>query len=416
MTTVLPPRFKPSSSRYLQTIARLALWDLRYEWQLAFCAVLGVAVVLTPLLVVFSLKYGIVTALIERLKKDPHNLELRIQGHGHYTADWVEQLNLRPEIEFAIPNTRFLNATLHVRNSKHRERPYANLELVPTADGDPLLSDNAPQLLTEIVLSRSAADALKVVVGDSVLATVRHLQNQVAKRQRIELQVMAVLPPERYQRQAALITLPLLVAIERYREKGIGAPELGWTGTADTYTPPYASFRVYAKTIDDVLPMRNWLAEQGIKSRVRASEIELVKQLDENLTLLFLLLAGLSSLGFLSLMVTTQWASVARKQRDLSVLQLLGFDRYAIAFFPLVQAIVVSAAGSLTAFGLFFAAHPMINHLFAERLRLQEGVSDLLPLHFLIALGFTLLFSVLAASLAAWRTTKIMPAEGLRDD
>ena len=93
----------------------LAWADWCAEARLSACAVLGLAAVLAPLLVLFGLKYGLVATLTERLLADPRTRELLPVGSGRYDAAWFERLRARPEIGFVVPRTRQIAATAELR-------------------------------------------------------------------------------------------------------------------------------------------------------------------------------------------------------------------------------------------------------------------------------------------------------------
>jgi putative ABC transport system permease protein len=208
----------------------------------------------------------------------------------------------------------------------------------------------------------------------------------------------------------------VLLAFEQYRE-GFAVPELEWRGRP---TPPgprtYASFRLYARSLYDVAPLRDWLAHNDVTSQTQAVRIETVQRLDRNLTTLFMILAVLSGSGVMLTLVVSQWAAVIRKQRHLSVLCLLGFKSVEIALFPVAQAATAALSGALLATGLYYVLEPLTNRLFVERLQLGEQITRLLPRHVAMALGLTLGVAVLAASVAAWRAARISPSDGLRDE
>jgi putative ABC transport system permease protein len=92
-----------------------------------------------PLLLLFGLRFGIVSQLQDDLANDPRNLEIRILSSGSYDQDWIDQLRKRPDVGFAIGQTRSLNtlADLQVDSSHFIE----NAEVIPTDIGDPLLGD-----------------------------------------------------------------------------------------------------------------------------------------------------------------------------------------------------------------------------------------------------------------------------------
>src|SRR5690606_19672705 len=51
----------------MRLVGQLALDDYRHEWVLSGCSVLALAAVLIPLLVLFGLRYGIITNLLDPL-------------------------------------------------------------------------------------------------------------------------------------------------------------------------------------------------------------------------------------------------------------------------------------------------------------------------------------------------------------
>ncbi|WP_179131252.1 FtsX-like permease family protein [Candidatus Entotheonella palauensis] len=399
-------------------IAGLSLRDFLHEWRMSICAVLGVAAALAPLLVFFGLKFGIVSALTQRLRQDPRNLELRIVGQGFYTETWLTTLQARAEAAFVVPKTRFLAATVRLRHEQHPDRPSTNVDLIPTGSDDPLLQgqSDVPQGFEEIVLSASAAEHLRVSPGTQLQGVIGRVVNGEKQRELLKLNVIAVLPASYDQRSAAFVALPLLLAFEQYRE-GIAVPELNWSGRPAPEGPrTYASFRLYARSLADVASLRDWLAQQDITSHTQAVRIETVQRLDRNLTTLFLILAVLSGSGVMLTLVVSQWAAVIRKQRHLSVLCLLGFKTVDIALFPVVQAATAALSGTLLATGLYYVLEPLTNRLFVERLQLGEQITRLLPRHVAMALGLTLIFAVIAASVAAWRAANLSPSDGLRDE
>ncbi len=117
----------------------LAVRDSLHEWPVSLCFMLALAAVLTPLLVLFGLKSGIVTTMTERLKADPRNLEITVRGNHHLKPAWVSDLADRPDVGFVVPRTRTLAATIDLIGPDRRS--VSGIDMIPTADGDPLLSN-----------------------------------------------------------------------------------------------------------------------------------------------------------------------------------------------------------------------------------------------------------------------------------
>jgi len=76
------------------------------------CAVLGLAAVLAPLLVLFGVKSGIINTMADRLIEDPRNREISSVGSGHYEKDWFLSMDKRPDVVFVIPQTRSIAANM----------------------------------------------------------------------------------------------------------------------------------------------------------------------------------------------------------------------------------------------------------------------------------------------------------------
>ena len=132
-------------------LGRLALQDLWHDRIISFCIVSSLVAVIAPLLLLFGLRFGIVSQLQDDLANDPRNLEIRMLSSGSYDQDWVEQLRQRPDVGFAIGQTRSLNtlADLQVDSSHFIE----NAEVIPTDIGDPLLGKLEIQHENEVVLT-----------------------------------------------------------------------------------------------------------------------------------------------------------------------------------------------------------------------------------------------------------------------
>ncbi|MGF1626004.1 MAG: FtsX-like permease family protein [Alphaproteobacteria bacterium] len=396
-------------------VARLGLADFRFEARMSACFVAALAAVLTPLIVLFALKYGFIDALTQRLTGDPRNLELVAVGAGRYDDAWFAAMEADERVGFVIPRTRQIAATVDLAFTGSGGGAVVTAELVPTADGDPLLAQSAaaPPAAGEVVLSDRAAAQLGAGVGDEVQAVVVRTRDGGRDVARQALTVVAVLPPEAFARPAAFVPLDFLLAAEDFRD-GRAVP--GW-GFADDPPPPeprlYASYRLYAAALDDVASLDAMLVAGGDDVRTRAADIDAVQRLDRSLSILFLIIVGLGGSGFLVSMAASLWANVARKQRALSVIHLLGAPRRALALFPISHAALIALIGGLVSAVAAAIVAEVINALFADQM--TEQVCRLVWWHVALAVGLTLVLAVLAAALAALRVLRIAPADGLRD-
>jgi len=388
-------------------VASLAWQDYRNDAWLSACSVLALVAVMVPLLVLFGLKFGLVSSLTERLETDPATREIIPLGGGRFSSAFIEQLGLRSDVGFAVPRTRQIAATAQVGT--------LTLEMLPTAPGDPLLAGlPMPRGLDQIVLSHTAAEKLAARPGDWLEA---RFARQVAGRvedQRTRLQVQAVLPLEAFARDGLLADLGLLEAAEDYRD-GRAVPALGWEGDAVGVSEQrvYPAFRLYARTLTDVEPLRVYFAGQNLLVSTQAQTIAQVQSLSRNLSIVFWIIAGLALAGAFAAIFAGALAAVARKRRELSVLRLLGFSTGALLLFVVMQALYSAGFAAVLSAGLYGLAEMGLNQLFVQVP--GEYASHLLARHYGLALVAILGVSAVAAACGGWRVARIQASEGIRD-
>lgn len=395
-------------------IGRLAWQDYRDEWRLSACAVLALVAVLAPLLVMFGLKAGLVGNLTTRLERSPQVREIVPLAGARLSGEQLDRLAMRTDVAFAVPRTRQIAATLDVRKADSQGL-LSTAEMIPTAPGDPLLGQAAaPAGLGTVVLSHTLASKLDAQVGDHLEASIgRQVAGQPQARQ-LSLQVSAVLPIEAFARDGVFASLSLLEAAEDYRD-GRAVPSLGWPGTEPTNPAMrvYPAFRLYARGLDDVEPLRQWFAGQGITVATQAEAIAQVRSLSHNLSVVFWIIASLALGGAFAAIAAGTLAAVERKRKPLAVLRLMGFPVAALLLFVQFQALYSAALASVISGALYLLASRWLNELFAGEG--GETACYLADGHYLLACLATLFLSGLAATAGGWRTTRIEPAEGIRD-
>lgn len=404
------------SARGVRQAARLALADFRHDWRVSACLVLALAAVMTPLLVLFGLKSGMVYTLQQRLLADPVNREVVIVGSQRLTPEWIADLAKRPDVGFLAPRSRSLSATLDARGAEGKS--YPGLEMVPSAAGDPLLPEGAqPPSARAVWLSATAAQRLGVTVGGSFTAQVARTLNGETQAARVPLTVAGLIPESSFGRAAAFVPVDLLLATEDFRD-GHAAPALGVdAGTPRDPAEPrlFAGLRLYARDLDGVAPLAERLRAQGMEVRTRAAEIESVKAIDRVLGLIVVVLAAIGATGFLLSLGASLWANVERKRRDLALLRLIGFSGVAAASFPAVQGLVVAVLGVLLSGAVYLGVAAGFDAALGQNLGANEFVCRLPPLHFAAAAAATLAAALLAALAAGRRAAHVDPAESLRD-
>lgn len=398
----------------MSTALGLAWHDFLHEWQISVCLILALAAVLTPLLVLFGLKSGIVSTLSERLKADPRNLEVKVIGNGHFDAAWVATLDGRADTSFVIAKTRSLAATAVFFGANRAS--VSGVELVPSKQADPLLGATVigPQG-SGVYLSHTLAGKLTAQVGSTVKIMINRRLDGQPQAVRQDLSVLGILSEATYNRDAAFISLGLLMAVENYKD-GRAVEAYGWSGAAGADAArAFAGVRLYARTLDQVQSLADYLRDQGLEVHTRAKEIETVRAIDRVLSSLFAVIAGIGITGYALSLAVSLWANVDRKRKDLSLMRLLGYSRAGVVLFPLGQGVLVAACGVTMSIGLYKIVEYYLNVTLSQNLSGEELVCRLSGDVYGVTFALTMGLALLASAIGGGRAARIDPAESLRE-
>lgn len=404
--------------RGMWQIASVAIRDYIHDAKLSICSILGLSAVLAPVLVLYGLKFGIVSTMIEKLNQDPLIREIKVLGQGEYDNETLAAYGSLPTVSFLIPNTRFLSATLDVTSEQQPNQFAVRSEMVPSAEGDPLLTgtDGKGPSGNNVYISWALAEQLNVTAGGTVTGKIVRVVDKKREAVRVQLHVRDVLPVTTTQRKLVLVPLDLLLAAEDYRE-GFAVPDKEWGGQPrDNRSRTFASFRIFASSLEDVAVLRAEMAARGIETKTQLDRIEMVQAFDRNLTALFLIISLLAVIGYALAMVVSVIASVSRKQKDISILKLIGFSDFDVALLPVLQSLLTTLCGSLLAIALYLVAAEIINRNFAEGLHTGEVLCLLLPRHYLIAILASVSLGGIVSVFGGLSAASVMPAEGVRND
>ncbi|MDR1546772.1 MAG: hypothetical protein LBU12_08725 [Deltaproteobacteria bacterium] len=424
----------------------MALKRYRFDWLFALCSIFSMAAFLTPMLTILGVRDGVVGTLTDRLLQNPRNLELTPSGTQDYQPDFFDGLRAKPDAAFVIPETRTLSATMVL---KKKDFPPFQTDLSATAPGDPLLAhvlssagqkaagqkaagegagegagwDGREIGLREVFVSEALAKKLSLVPGEKFVGEVsrsrggdvsRNLGGEVESAE-VELTVLGILPQHLIAGYRLLCSLELLSAAEDYRS-GWEAQKLGWTGGPRPDAPPrYARFRLYAKDLDGVERLRAQLAAEGVETRTQAAQIALVKSLDRAFTVVFAALFLVAGLGAFASVVSGSIDQVAKMRRSLAVLALLGFSKFRLLIFTMIQAALTGLLASAAAAGLFMAIAEALNSYFGGAMGLGESVCRLAPEKLAVAAAAMVFFMTVGSGCAYVKLAAIEPSEGLRD-
>jgi putative ABC transport system permease protein len=169
----------------------------------------------------------------------------------------------------------------------------------------------------------------------------------------------------------------------------------------------YAGFRLFAKSIDEVDGLRQFLESQDILVFHEAERINDVRNLDRQLSRFFWFIAAVGIAGAVATLAASLYASAERKTYELAVLRLLGLRRLEIVQFPAWQALILTSLGFLIALCIYGAAAAVLGQVFQDQIRAGEQLAVLpaAPVTFIFFLLLALaLFSSFLASLRIFHT------------
>lgn len=398
----------------LRVLLSLGLSDLLHDRKVSICIMASIVAVVAPLLLLFGLKFGIVSQLRAELLSDPRNLEIRMLASAKLEPAWFEKMRISEGVGFVIPLTRSLNtiADLYVDSRRFAE----NVELLPTADKDPLLAEVAiPQGRDEVVLSSSAASRLGVKQGERVQLRINRLHESRTERAQIDVRVVAILPPESFARPAVFLTLPLLVEIEDFRDGFYVSGSGVETGHASQPRTHFARARIYADKIEHVEALANRISKEGIETSSRLAEIKSVQSIDKVLGIIFGVIAWIAVLGCAASLIGAFMANIDRKRKDLALLRLMGYGKLAMQTYVVMQSAVLTVTGFAVGCAMYLLGSQLFNQMLGEYMKVDRFVCRLEPEHFVVALAGALLLALVVAGVGGVVVTKIEPAESLRD-
>ena len=396
-------------------ITRLSLADLCYDKKVSFCIIAAVISVITPLLLLFSLKYGVVAQLRHQLLNDPQNLEVKIVGNLQFDQQMLDWIKNQPETAFVIPLTRSLNTQADMlKDSGHFVN---NAEVIPTSKGDPITKD-MPLInqKNQVLLSSLAAEKMQIKTGSRIKMVITRQLDGKLEKGITELEVIGIIPEVYYSRAAGFISLDLLIEMEHFYDGYQSETFPTGTGLVNsTYPDSFARARIYADSLDDVAPLAFKLREKNIETRTQASAIENMQAIDRVLGFIFSVIAITAIFGCILSFSGSFLSNIERKRKDIAFMRLIGFKSKQVMFYLLIQAMTLSCLAFIVSCLLFLLGNCAFNLVLGKNLVSQPIVSQLQFYHFIIAFILTLFISFVVVAIGGRGAVKIQPAESLRE-
>lgn len=393
----------------MRVAIRLALRDLRHDWQAAACFNAALVGILAPLLIILALKNGIIMTMLGRLVDDPSNRELIAVGARAHDAAFFETIGAREDVDFLLPATRSINAQANAVRHAEARRLARKVVLIPSASGDPL-SPDAKVAFGEVVLSEALAKDLEAGRGDTVEIRIERRIDRSPETATRDMLVAGIVPDELYSRPALFLSLPDLVAIERFRDDAT-ITVADWDRSRPL-PERFASFRLYARGLADIEALETALDAQGIEARPRARNVALLLSFSRNADRLFVIVTVLALGGFWAAMAANLRGAVERQRVSLSLLRLLGLSEAGRRAIPTIQGILLVTGGVLATLVLVLPTLAIVNRAFTPDG--LDRIAWLSATHAGATLALGLITAITASAWAVLAVKDIDPDEVLR--
>lgn len=462
----------PASAKKRFTVSKklvltLAFKELRHDWKATGVLLCVIVSIVTPLLILFGLKQGVINTQRELLLNDPCNLEIKMLGHYHLSPLWFEQKAKDSRIQFIIPITRFLNTDINIIDKENKN---SFVDLIPTGQGDPLLKLTAiaaPVQDNEVLITHALAKRLHINKGEQIQSQLFRKMNHESQTSHASLLVKDILPEYScLQRSAILTTLNFLKTVEDFKEgqqvdlfkvennklvtlkkkpnnfKQLSKnnhlffssknknPELieqpiKTESVVPTQTKTtYAKARIFAKSLEDVTALSDELRSSSEEIEVisKAAEIEKLKQLNNFLNILLLIVLLIGAVGGGLALGGNFLLTIERKRLQIAQLRLLGIGKKQVNLFLWVQGIIITSMAFIMA-SLLSLITKIISDIYSqdilgEVMQITNNEVKIFYLSgqdYLFAYTGTLIFSSLVIVIGTKRANSIEPGEQLRE-
>ena len=216
-----------------------------------------------------------------------------------------------------------------------------------------------------MVVTNDVAKRLNIKVGDKVRASLgRRLVTGKFERKVLEISIKNILPAKAVSMTSGFIDLNFLVSIQNFRD-GLNVDLFKIKGDELPEHNHFESFRAYVRDLDSVESFEEWFKSQNVEVKTRSRDIANIRNVDQSLSIIILVITATSCIGFFAFMMSTIHANVRRKWKMLGMLRLLGYSRLSMLCFPIFQAVVTGILGVLLSFILYGIVAYIIDSLFS---------------------------------------------------
>lgn len=396
-------------------LIKLALRHLFFERMMTVCQIAALACIMAPLLLLFSLRFGILTELQHQLMNDPKVLSLTLDMSYRLDHTFFEHLTARPEVGFVVPQITALNALVDLKFPGTALR----VSVLPTKPGDPVvLSSNIsyeqPLGDDEAFISYDLAQVRGLKVGDIVTMVVARTQNGVRESVRTSLRIRGIVEERFVNDDCLLLNLDLVNAIDDYRN-GFNPALLSDGSKLNERPRLYAKFRLYVRDLESVIPLYYYLVNQHLNVSSKVREIQNLQAVTHVLNFIYGVIALVSVLGGALALTGLILSALRASKRNFVLLRLMGQGSRGIYGVVMIEGVIIATVGFALALTLYSIGAGIFNTYFGTTLS-GAMISELTLGHMALFYGATLaLVLLIALSCAKFVFLKAHIADILRE-
>lgn len=382
-------------------ILKLSFCSLRFEKLISFCLIATLVSVIAPLLLLFSLRFGIISNLENNLKANPANLEIKMLAGYQLDKSFFNELENNPHMDFVVPLTRSLSVTANIMFNKKAQR---NLDAVPTKKGDPIvrLSGITKELgPKDAYLSQTLVEDLGIKVGDTFKFVVSRITNSQSDNAVVDFTLKGVIKKEYAPHKTVMVNFNTLVFMEDYRD-GYEPPIFSDGSYLNEDRQTFSKARMYVKTINDIEPISKLLRNKNYSISDKLSLVESLKSITRVLDFIFTTIASVSVIGGVLATMGLIFTNISRLEKSFALLSLTGISKSKILCMVIAQNFILSTFAYIASLALFYSGMFAFNYYFKDLLGANTLVSTLTLTHILLGYVFTVSVCVLL-SVILWR-------------
>jgi putative ABC transport system permease protein len=395
-------------------ILKLALADLKCDRLMSVCAAAAMTAVIAPLLLLFSLRYGIITSLENNLRNSPANLEIKMLSGYDLDEGFFRQMRADPDVGFVVEVTRALSLTSDIMG---RGKVKTMVDTVPTAKGDPLFAfSKIPDLKDdgECAVTEQLASDIGVAKGGTIKVAISRTVGGVRQSAAKTFTVAGVVKNAAAPGYHAYLTLPVITAMEDWRD-GYEPLIFSDGSKPNAQRKTFSKARIYASSIDTLESLSKKLrARFNISDRT--SEIDNIRAVAGVLNFIFLTVALVSIAGGAVALGGLILSSASRKAKSYSMLRLIGLPGSGVCALIVIENLILGACAFCLSLALYAAGAFAFNTHFASAVSDGAVICSLTPMHLACALllceGLCVILALAAVRL---RVLSFTPAAALRE-